>query len=49
MSNCSKCGSEAAREEMFDVQGEEMCEDCYVKYQNPSRPCGGGPGSSHLN
>jgi len=46
MSVCDKCGNEVIGEELYQVGDEEVCEECSMKYQNPSRPCGGGPGHS---
>lgn len=46
MAKCTKCEAEVAGEDVYMVKGEEMCEECSMKYQNPSQPCGGGPGGS---
>ncbi|MCW3491011.1 hypothetical protein [Dethiobacter alkaliphilus] len=45
MAECEKCNVEVKEDEVYRVNGVEMCEECSLKYQNPSKPCGGGPGS----
>lgn len=43
MATCEKCGVQVKNEEAYSVKDQQMCEDCMMKYQSPSKPCGGGP------
>lgn len=45
MGSCEKCGME--KDDVYKINGVEMCEECSMKYNNPSRPCGGGPGGQN--
>ena len=46
MAECEKCNVEVKHDEVYKVNGVVMCEDCSLKMQNPSKPCGGGPAGS---
>jgi hypothetical protein len=46
MAKCEKCELNVKNDELYKVNGVEMCEDCSMKYSNPSHPCGGGPGGA---
>ena len=46
MATCSKCGIQIQGDDVYTVKNEDMCEDCMMKYQSPSKPCGGGPGGA---
>ncbi|MDW7652420.1 MAG: hypothetical protein SCK29_06360 [Bacillota bacterium] len=49
MAKCEQCEMEVKETEIYQVNGVKMCEECSMKYSNPSRPCGGGPGGSSPN
>ncbi|SPF42927.1 conserved hypothetical protein [Candidatus Desulfosporosinus infrequens] len=42
MAKCEKCGAEvASKEDLYEVQGIQVCEDCKIKSaHSPSQPCG---------
>ncbi|MCR3921228.1 MAG: hypothetical protein NUK65_01770 [Firmicutes bacterium] len=44
MSTCSMCGSDVTPDDLYSIDGREVCEDCAPSYANPPRPCAGGPG-----
>ncbi len=41
MANCEKCGIEIPSDEIYNVKGKTLCEDCATKAQdNPPHQCG---------
>jgi hypothetical protein len=46
MPACEKCGIEIQNDETYKVKNQELCEECMIKYQNPPKGCGGGPGGA---
>lgn len=43
MAKCEKCGVEVSTENLYEVNGSKVCEDCQLKMASslsPSQPCG---------
>lgn len=36
---CEKCGAEIEEEDVYDVQGQKLCEDCCLGEVMPQHPC----------
>ncbi len=47
MATCQLCEKNFDPDDLYKADEKEVCEECMFKLQNPPRPCGGGPGSSH--
>ncbi len=37
--NCQNCGCEISREESYVLNGQTLCEDCYLQESHPVRTC----------
>ncbi|GAW94248.1 hypothetical protein [Calderihabitans maritimus] len=36
---CPQCGREVDQDDMYQVNGQEMCDDCALERQNIPKPC----------
>ena len=36
---CQRCGSKVDKEEVRELNGQALCEDCYMDALSPARPC----------
>ncbi|MDF2955689.1 MAG: hypothetical protein OD815_001305 [Candidatus Alkanophagales archaeon MCA70_species_2] len=36
---CARCGVEVDEEDMYEMSGERVCEDCYFDSMMPQHPC----------
>lgn len=36
---CTKCGKEVEKQQSFEYQGKEFCEDCYIDILSPPKAC----------
>ena len=36
---CDRCGESVAPEEVREIHGQRVCEDCYMDLLSPARPC----------
>ncbi|MGP8329769.1 MAG: hypothetical protein ACT6FF_05580 [Methanosarcinaceae archaeon] len=36
---CEKCGSEVDEEDSYELENEQVCEDCYFDSAMPQHPC----------
>lgn len=36
---CERCGNEVALEEIYQVQGQQLCEDCAIASQKGPKAC----------
>ncbi len=36
---CARCGAEVDEEDVYDLKGEKVCEDCYFDEHMPRHPC----------
>ncbi|HHT63721.1 MAG: hypothetical protein ACOX4H_12330 [Bacillota bacterium] len=46
--SCAKCGKEVASEDVYVVNGQNLCEGCAIgssSQKSPSKPCGPGSGT----
>ncbi len=42
MATCQKCGVTVSEQDLYEDQGQKVCEDCKLKTApSPSKPCGG--------
>ncbi|MBT9168720.1 MAG: hypothetical protein DDT19_02068 [Syntrophomonadaceae bacterium] len=41
---CERCGVQLESDDVYSAQNEKLCEECMIKYRNPSKPCGTGSG-----
>lgn len=46
---CERCGIQLESDDVYSTENEKLCEECMIKYRNPSKPCGGGPGGAQPN
>lgn len=43
---CEECAAEIEPDDMFEHQGRQLCEDCYLDALTPAKPC--DPWAVHL-